>query len=475
MRHLSLFTGIGGFELAASWVWGDEWKPVAFCEIDKFCQRVLQKHWPRVHIFEDIRDLTKESLWREYAVNVEKMKHSATDTTSVNPAILNTNLNGESSTRKHTTETIEDGATENEQKSLNTTGTNAPVAEKANTNFSPLTTNSITEIPSGKPTSLNSGNSPLSEVCQMITKSCDSTATVQKPTGGGVRTNQNDVPIIEDIKDVTKETLGYSTEYGNQGFRQAPCRANGTGEVRAIITNKPSYDSRIDLLTGGFPCQPFSCAGKRQGAEDARFLWPEMLRVIHETSPAWVIAENVPGLLSLNGGLEFESVYASLENEGYEVQAFVIPACAVNAPHRRDRVWIVANLQSGESGEQEAWNGRESAGRRSEDVADPHGDNGHRRGPSLQMGRSGCKGETGNDCGFKRTERSAKSDLGGMVDGISQKLDGGRLWDKEPEDVPRVAYGVKNRVDRLRALGNAIVPQVAAQLMLAIKSADGKL
>jgi DNA (cytosine-5)-methyltransferase 1 len=105
--------------------------------------------------------------------------------------------------------------------------------------------------------------------------------------------------------------------------------------------------SQVDLLTGGFPCQPFSCAGKRKGVSDNRFLWPEMLRVIREFQPTWVIAENVRGLLTIEQGMVFEQVCLDLEGEGYEVQPFVIPAVAVNAPHRRDRVWFVANRNPG--------------------------------------------------------------------------------------------------------------------------------
>lgn len=102
------------------------------------------------------------------------------------------------------------------------------------------------------------------------------------------------------------------------------------------------WRGRIDILTGGFPCQPFSVAGKRKGTDDDRYLWPEMLRAIREIRPRWVVGENVYGLVNWSGGMVLEQVCADLENEGYEVQPFVIPACAVNAPHRRDRVWIIA-------------------------------------------------------------------------------------------------------------------------------------
>jgi DNA (cytosine-5)-methyltransferase 1 len=103
------------------------------------------------------------------------------------------------------------------------------------------------------------------------------------------------------------------------------------------------YANKIDILTGGFPCQPYSLAGKRLGKEDDRHLWPEMLRVIREVKPTWVVGENVYGLVNWSGGLVFDEVQTDLEREGYEVQAFILPACGVDAPHKRERVWFVAH------------------------------------------------------------------------------------------------------------------------------------
>ena len=102
------------------------------------------------------------------------------------------------------------------------------------------------------------------------------------------------------------------------------------------------YNGAIDIISGGFPCQPYSSAGKRLGKEDSRHLWPEMLRAIREIQPRWVVGENVRGLTNWNGGLVFDEVQSDLEAEGYEVTPFLLPACAVNAPHRRDRIWFVA-------------------------------------------------------------------------------------------------------------------------------------
>ena len=133
-------------------------------------------------------------------------------------------------------------------------------------------------------------------------------------------------------------------------------------------SNFTKYANRIDVLTGGFPCQPYSSAGKRLGKEDERHLWPEMCRAIREIKPSWVVGENVRGLISWNGGLVFEEVQADLEAAGYEVQPFLLPACGVNAPHRRDRIWFVASNSNnkggsnglgqvqGENGEISQWN-----------------------------------------------------------------------------------------------------------------------
>ena len=102
------------------------------------------------------------------------------------------------------------------------------------------------------------------------------------------------------------------------------------------------HRGEVDILTGGFPCQPYSSAGKRLGKEDERHLWPEMLRTIREVQPRWVVGENVRGLTNWNGGMVFDEVQSDLENQGYEVTPYLLPAAAVNAPHRRDRIWFVA-------------------------------------------------------------------------------------------------------------------------------------
>ena len=125
-------------------------------------------------------------------------------------------------------------------------------------------------------------------------------------------------------------------------------------------TDFTKHRGEIDIISGGFPCQPYSQAGKRKGKEDDRHLWPEMLRVIREVQPRFIVGENVAGLLSWNNGMVFHEIITDLENEGYETQAFLIPACATNAVHRRDRIWFVAHSNSNGRNERgEKVNGRE--------------------------------------------------------------------------------------------------------------------
>lgn len=121
---------------------------------------------------------------------------------------------------------------------------------------------------------------------------------------------------------------------------------NADSHIDICKTDFTKYANKIDILTGGFPCQPFSLAGKRKGTDDERYLWHEMLRAIQEIKPKYVIAENVFGITNIDGGLVFEQVCLDLEAEGYEVQPFIIPAASKNAPHRRDRVWFVATHTS---------------------------------------------------------------------------------------------------------------------------------
>ena len=258
----------------------------------------------------------------------------------------------------------------------------------------------------------------------------------------------------------------------------------GTPIISDIHKLKGTDYADVDLLTGGFPCQPYSVAGQRRGAADDRALWPQMFRIILEAKPRWVIAENVGGFLSINKGMEFENCLASLESAGYEVQAFVIPACAVDAPHRRDRVWIVAYAKQSDGGNHSTGSDRWRSATEQETISqingETHTSNAEQVCSPLADTRSAgfCEQwqleNTEKECDGSRTQeyeapecgdrRSVERGLGGMVDGFS-------CWLDEP-DIPRVTSGQPDRAARLKALGNAIVPQVAIQIMQAIKMVD---
>ena len=345
MKHLDLFSGIGGFSLAGSWVWGAEHDIVSFVEIAPFCQRVLKKHWPDVPIISDIRDVTYERVMA-YA---------------------------------------EEWSTEQSQ--------------------------------------CNSGQE-----------------------GGG--------------ETQVKPLFGTGDRDGSRGT------AERIGKLERGATEISERSPTIDLLTGGFPCQPFSAAGKRRGKEDDRYLWPEMLRVIREIRPTWVIGENVAGIINM----ELDAVLADLEGAGYEVQPFLIPACGVDAPHRRDRVWIV-----GHSIKQ----GLERYGELPKKL------DAERKEPGWQPEEShGSVGTAGifqdvadTSSGGQPRQRKYGESIG-QEEGDNGKTDrfvygskaGWSNWLPEP-DVGRVVDGIPMRVDRLKGLGNAIVPQVVVPIMQAIKEA----
>jgi len=298
MRHLDLFSGIGGFAFAASTVWGDEYENVGFCDNNKFCQKVLKKHWPQSKIYEDIKNLT----------------HSKNET-------------------------------------------------------------------------------------------------------------------------------------------QRGC----------------------DLITGGFPCQPFSAAGRRKGTADNRHLWPEMFRVIQEFSPLWVVAENVRGLATWSNGMVLEQVCTDLESEGYEVQPIIIPAVGVNAPHRRDRIWFIA-INTKHAGFNEPKNGKSSFTGSDSDTSrenkneqftgsnvawyfapNPNiGWGGRHKRQSAEKRAATC-GSNENDKNWGNSWVEVATELCGVDDGLSAEMDGLKLSKSA------------HRSERFKSLGNAIVPQIAVEIFKAIK------
>jgi len=251
------------------------------------------------------------------------------------------------------------------------------------------------------------------------------------------------------------------------------------------------YFGRIDILSGGFPCQPFSNAGLRKGTEDDRHLWPQMLRIIREVSPRYVVGENVRGLLNWSGGLVFEQVCADLENEGYEVTPYLLPACGKNAPHRRDRIWFVAK-NTDENGRRSykrkeescKWEQRNIGAR--DNVGVPSNDVEVRAAPDTNITSTGTdvrrmSGSSGEIRGKK--ESFVPRPL--CSDGAAPDTDRlGVNWENFPtqpplcggdDGLPKELDGItfpKWRKESIKSYGNAIVPAVAHEIFKAIQKME---
>ena len=315
-----------------------------------------------------------------------------------------------------------------------------------------------------------------------------------------------------------------------------------------IIPNVKDINGKeieTDVLVGGFPCQPFSVAGKRKGKEDERHLWPEMFRIIKEARPSIVIGENVPGII--NTQMALGQCVSDLESEGYKVQPVVLPACSVNAPHRRYRVFIIAmvdtdnlrleqynetqkeeqirwaetpslsrseNVANSNSSSFTSWESRgadrevsseserlrggesqretrKEFGSGSENVANPNSF-GHRGWNSQGCSSGGetriLPGEQEGRETWSETERCSESYRNYVANSTASRPQtspeecfeqkgteeadaiapySGTIGDFNPRDnwsvepnVGRVAHGISDRVDRIKSLGNAVVPQL---------------
>ncbi|NBP71429.1 MAG: DNA (cytosine-5-)-methyltransferase [Cytophagia bacterium] len=282
-------------------------------------------------------------------------------------------------------------------------------------------------------------------------------------------------------------------------------------------TDFTKYNGTIDLISGGFPCQPYSSAGKRLGKADDRHLWPHMLRAIKEVTPRWVVGENVRGLTNWNGGLVFDEVCADLENLGYQVAPYLIPACAVNAPHRRERIWFVAHTDQRSEGSSrtsgsiesnrgnghiftEQWresselnnrlfefsrNASDTTGKQSERMRFEQREysqqkQGEFRGNNNEMGNGNA---SDTDCANHQT-RTQRKVLGQSdrekTNGYSN-VECSNKWENFPTVSPICIGddGISNRLDSItfpkwrnesiKAGGNAVVPQVVYQIFKAIE------
>lgn len=230
-----------------------------------------------------------------------------------------------------------------------------------------------------------------------------------------------DVPIAGDITQLTYQN---GTLYDN---------------------GKEIYKGSIRAICGGYPCQPFSVAGKQLAEDDHRNLWPHYLRLIREVWPEYVILENVTGHI----GLGLDTVLSDLEGSGYAWEAFVIPACACDGYHRRDRIWVVGYTK-----------GQRVQGFWASGQQEPHS--------HAEQGLPLRPGERPRDTGWQAEPR-----LGGGADGFSSRLDRYQsIGDPDATGYPRVTTSTDGRAARIKALGNAVVPQIPEILGHAIMAYD---
>jgi len=267
------------------------------------------------------------------------------------------------------------------------------------------------------------------------------------------------------------------------------------------------YANRIDVLSGGFPCQPYSTAGKRLGKEDERHLWPEMLRAIQEIAPRYVVGENVRGLTNWNGGMVFNEVCSDLEACGYEVQPFILPACAVNAPHRRDRIWFVAYREANRLAKSERankWQEHQQNNRigiwTSSDSNGSIGDATNANGFRLEQCKDGGEMEREGSEFTNATQTNGEIKNSSDTNGIGLWGEGNRIgesrfagkndkknyWQNFPTQSPICSGddGISDRLDgitfskwrkeSIKAYGNAVVPQVVYQIFKTISKAEAE-
>jgi DNA (cytosine-5)-methyltransferase 1 len=302
----------------------------------------------------------------------------------------------------------------------------------------------------------------------------------------------SDSLIYGDIREVTVERVIKDTELARLEGSEKKQQNWESGKRDKMGEGLGATDTiPVDLLTGGFPCQPFSAAGKRKGTSDNRFLWPEMLRIIREFKPTWVIGENVAGLLSMaepigettmgsqadlfgnrtdtkieRGRGILYRIIGELEQISYAVQVFLIPAASVGAPHQRQRIWVVAHSEIERSvGGSKAVCGTQ---RRQDDELLPEPDDADRHAADAEGQGLEGRNTTRNGCARGWDTEYTWADSWLEVATRLCRVDDG---------LPAGVHGLelsksKHREERLKALGNAIVPQVAMEIMKAIKLAS---
>ena len=410
MLHLDLFSGIGGFALAVDTVWpGAEH---IFCDNNKFCQQVLRKHWPNAKIYTDIKGLTFTPTYD--ILEIKGGYHGTTEKREIRRGgedVLpgNVNRRGGGILRNNPSSNVENPQEER---------------GKIQRQFMLWGEESFLSGNEG-------GRSGAEYIREGDSKGNNSEEnTLRDMPGNGDIQGRKEQNTVSSPR--LRKTSGSDVALPNLSPQMAQRKYSEGIEL----------NERPFILTAGVPCQPASCAGKRKGREDDRWLWPETFRIISETQPRFVILENVRGILTLESGMVFQSLLSEMESLNYEARVYIIPACAVNAPHRRDRVWIVAHSINGRL---------------------------QKRRPISNESMDGSpktREETGNfgpkvkKPDWTRNWLEVATELCRVDDGLPVELDGFKLTK------------AGHRVERLKALGNSIVPQVAIEIMKAIKEAE---
>lgn len=503
MNHASLFSGIGGFDLASSWM---GWENVFQCEIDPFCQQVLKHHFPTTTHTSDVHRLmvdgnanliycdcdgSQESkiclgcevvraraiysgdsglVWSNETGDVENLEKKECEVSSelavqIRESLLQRKNKGERLCSECTGICSAEGDS-GEEDTLRRVREHGFIQgwEKRNTSTS-----------------------------RQLQRTTESQMAMPEMSSSLAQDSQSNFPQI------THDT--------SHPFRRMCC------EGHSVICRRGD----IDILTGGVPCQPASAAGKRKGTSDDRWLWPEAFRILRELKPTFAVFENVRGLTSLEQGMVFNSLLSELEENGYEVQPFCIPACAVGAPHKRERIWFVAhNKYERQTRRESKKRPRPEEGifeRGDCDVADPDNtgleggeearDSGSSRKDSLEQsgGQSGCD-VTNPKCNvYSRTERGINAKEN-KVESLNREEKyptrkprradsngrgtGHEIWKegwlqaatrlcRVDDGLPRELDGIsvpKWRKESLKAYGNAIVPQVAYEIFQSIDTAS---
>jgi len=319
------------------------------------------------------------------------------------------------------------------------------------------------------------------------------------------------VPIIPDVKDVTDDTvrqaLADAAGYGcpQHPGQQSYSEAEKGRMLQSVASGKANIREGLTLITASPPCQPVSCAGKRRGKKDDRWLWHETIRVLAEVKPHWCCFENPAGIITMG----LDGVLSDMEGAGYACETVIVPACAVNAPHRRDRVFIVAHndgsrchRQPYEQGEGQAGRGRVAEGvaadttsitqREQDDAQNAESGSGNARQVSERGGGAAIPDAVGIGFGSSRNGRDttcksrlacssggrkwhSQSGLRCLDDGLPGRLAGLPDWyGGDWQMPPPLAHEREGRVNKLKVLGNAVVPQQVYPILAAIAEQEAR-